>query len=338
MKLRQIGEFGLIERVCRTVPKGRGVRIGIGDDAAWVHNRFGSFLASTDLLIEGIHFDLKRISLFALGYKTLAVNLSDIAAMGGTPSYLLLSLGIPPEFQTSDIDEFYRGINALASQTRVALVGGDTSIAHSLLISACIMGGAPHKPITRRGARAGDDIYVTGTLGDSALGLQLLKKGALRKTEAVQFLVSRHHQPTPRLKLGSLLAREQLATAMIDISDGLMQDLGHICKASGVGAIVWEEQLPLSAAYRKFAGKNSTKYALAGGEDYELLFCARRRDRQRITRIQQRSHTPVTRIGTCIASEKGVSVIDRGGKPVVIRLQGYDHFKSTLQSASSHLA
>jgi thiamine-monophosphate kinase len=331
MKLREIGEFGLIERVCRTAPKARGVRIGIGDDAAWVRDRFGSFLASTDLLIEGIHFDLRWTSLFALGYKTLAVNLSDIAAMGGVPAYLLLSLGIPADFRTHEIDEFYRGIRRLASQTGVALVGGDTSIADSLLISACIIGGAPYKPITRRGAKAGDDIYVTGTIGDSALGLHLLKRGSVGKTGQAEFLVSRHHQPTARLAVGSFLAREGLATAMIDVSDGLVQDLGHICKASGVGAVIWEDNVPLSAAYRKLAGNSGTKLALTGGEDYELLFCARPRDRTRITKIQQRTRTPVTRIGTCTASGTGVRVIDRAGKRVAVTFQGYDHFKNALR-------
>lgn len=331
MKLCEIGEFGLIERVSHTVLKRRGVRIGIGDDAAWVHDRFGSFLASTDLLIEGIHFDRRWIPLFALGYKTLAVNLSDIAAMGGIPSYLLLSLGIPADFETQEIDEFYRGIHALASKSGVALVGGDTSVAESLLISACVVGGAPYKPIRRRGAKVGDDIYVTGTLGDSALGLELLKSGSLSKTRPAGFLVSRHHQPTARLDVGRFLARTQLATAMIDISDGLVQDLGHICRASGVGAVIWEDDLPLSAAYRKLAGNNGTKYALTGGEDYELLFCARRRDRGRITKIQQRTRTPVTRIGSCIAAGSGITVIDRQGKPVATPFPGYDHFKNAIR-------
>jgi thiamine-monophosphate kinase len=329
MKLSRLGEFGLIERVRRSLPQGRGVRIGIGDDAAWVENRFGSSLLSTDLLIEGVHFDLKWMSLFTLGYKTLAVNLSDIAAMGGIPSYALLSLGIPAHFGSEEIAEFYRGVKTLAHQSRVALVGGDTSIAESLLISACILGDAPYRPIARRGAKIGNDIYVTGTVGDSSLGLELLKSGSFpRGTGPAGFLISRHRQPTPRVGLGVILARERLATAMIDISDGLVQDLGHICKASGVGALIWEDKLPLSAAYRDLAGKSGAKYALSGGEDYELLFCARRRDRARLTKLQQRAKVAMTRIGTCVASPQRVRVLDPAGKPLRISVKGHDHFKS----------
>jgi thiamine-monophosphate kinase len=150
MKLSRLGEFGLIERLRRTTPPGRGVRLGIGDDAAWVETRSGSCLLTTDLLIEGVHFDLKWISLYALGYKTLAVNMSDIAAMGGKPAYLVLSLGIPATFDSEDVDEFYRGIHSLAVKSGVALVGGDTSVSKSLFISACLVGQAPDRPITRR--------------------------------------------------------------------------------------------------------------------------------------------------------------------------------------------
>jgi len=284
MKLSRLGEFGLIERVGRTALKGRGTYLGIGDDAAWVRTRSGSCLLTTDLLIEKVHFELKWISLYALGYKTLAVNMSDIAAMGGKPAYLLISLGIPLKFDSDDVEEFYRGIRTLAVRGDVALVGGDTSVAKSFFISACLVGEVPHQPVTRGGANLGDDIYVTGTLGDAALGLKLLKrKSPALKQRGAKFLLSRLHFPTARVEAGAVLAREKMAHAMIDISDGLIQDLGHICKASGIGAIVTEEKLPLSAAYCALAGYDKIKLALTGGEDYELLFCARRRDRSRRT-------------------------------------------------------
>jgi thiamine-monophosphate kinase len=328
MKLSRLGEFGLIERVRRTALRGRGVNLGIGDDAAWVQTRSGSCLLTADLLIEGVHFDLKWTSLYALGYKTLAVNMSDIAAMGGTPAYLLLSLGIPATFASEDVEEFYRGIRSLASKSGVALVGGDTSVAKVLFISACLVGDAPYRPITRGGAQVGDDIYVTGTLGDSALGLKLLKRKSPKLTQrAAKFLLSRHHFPTARVRAGATLAREKLARAMIDVSDGLLQDLGHICKASRIGAIVAEEKLPLSAAYRSLAGHYGTHYALAGGEDYELLFCARRRDRSRIERFQGRFDVPISRIGTCVGSRDGIVVLDRKGRRLSFRATGHDHFK-----------
>ncbi|MEK6600969.1 MAG: thiamine-phosphate kinase [Candidatus Binatota bacterium] len=328
MLLKEVGEFGLIERIRQATPKGRGVRIGIGDDAAWVECKNRSLLITSDLLIEGIHFNLKQISFYGLGYKTLAVNLSDLAAMGGSPAYLLLSLGIPVDFKTEDVEEFYRGIQALASQSGVAIVGGDTSASRLFFISACLVGHSPHKPITRRGGKVGDDLYVTGTLGDSALGLKLLKEKGTRSKREHAYLVSRHLFPTARLKAGSTLARERLARAMIDLSDGLLQDLGHLCKASGIGAVVREEALPLSRAYRILTGKRGPLYALTGGEDYELLFCLRRRDRNRLEKIRRRLGVPIARIGECVPSREGIKVINRQGKSLSISVTGYDHFKN----------
>jgi thiamine-monophosphate kinase len=281
-----------------------------------------------DLLIEGIHFDLKWTSLYALGYKTLAVNMSDIAAMGAYPSYLLLSLGISCNLESDDVDEFYRGIRELAAKSGVALVGGDTSIAKSLLISACLIGQARHHPITRAGARVGDDIYVTGTLGDSALALKLLKtKSTKLRSPAAKFLLSRHHFPTARIQAGVMLARNKLARAMIDVSDGLLQDLGHICKASHIGAIIEEEMLPLSRAYRSVVDLDGMQYAITGGEDYELLFCARRKDRSRIEKLQDRINVSITRIGTCMPRGHGITVLNGKGQPRSYMVAGHDHFR-----------
>lgn len=328
MLLRELGEFGLIERIRQATPKGRGVRIGIGDDAAWLECRNRTFLITSDLLIEGIHFNLKWTSFYALGYKTLAVNLSDLAAMGASPAYLILSLGIPVDFHAEDVEEFYRGIRALASRSGVALVGGDTSASARFFINACAVGHSPHRPVTRGGARAGDDLYVTGTLGDSALGMKLLKeKGVRAGNRNYAYLISRHRFPSPRLTAGAALAREGIARAMIDVSDGLLQDLSHLCKASGVGAVVWEEALPLSRAYRTAAEKKGLLYALTGGEDYELLFSLRRRDRNRLEKIRRRLGVPVARIGMCVSSRKGITVINRHGRPRTLSTTGYDHFR-----------
>ncbi len=328
MKLSRLGEFGLIEKIARATPSGRGVRLGIGDDAAWVASTSGSCLITSDLLLEGVHFDLHWTTLFALGHKTLAVNLSDIAAMGGIASYLSLSLGIPTHYESEDVEEFYRGITSLSVKSGVALVGGDTSAADSLIISACVIGQAPTRPVTRRGAKVGNDIYLTGTVGDSGLALTLLKsKRAQPAGKAFAYLLSRHNKPTPRLAAGALLARKRLATAMIDVSDGLLQDLGHICQASGVGAVIWEEKLPLSRAYRALAGNDGLQCALSGGEDYELLFCARRRDRLSIEKLQDRAQVPITRIGTCAPASEGIRVLDRTGTLRVVRTRGHDHFK-----------
>jgi thiamine-monophosphate kinase len=328
MKLSRLGEFGLIERIRRQLLVGRGVRIGIGDDAAWVENPAGSSLITADLLIEGVHFNLKWTSLVDLGFKSLAVNLSDIAAMGGTPAYAILSLGIPASFDTKNIDDFYRGINALARPSGVCVVGGDTCVAKSLIISVCVIGHPPRKPIRRDGAALGDDIYITGTLGDSALGLKLLRGGRTKqKSKAAAKLLERHRRPTPRLTAGALLAKERLATAMIDVSDGLLQDLGHICRASHLGAVLQNDQLPLSLAYRALAGKDGTRHALMGGEDYELLFCSRPANRDAIRKLSQRARVPITRIGGCVSGPE-VIVVDSAGSRIALRtLGGHDHFK-----------
>ncbi|MGH7771304.1 MAG: thiamine-phosphate kinase [Candidatus Binatia bacterium] len=330
MRLNELGEFGLIERIRKATPKGRGVRLGIGDDAAWLECRNRSFLITSDVLIEGVHFNLKWSSFYDLGYKTLAVNLSDLAAMGGSPAYLVLSLGIPVDFKTKDIEEFYRGIRVLASQSGVALVGGDTSASKRFFISAFLVGYAPNRPITRSGGKVGDDLYVTGTLGDSALGLELLKKKEESNAHKAADLIARHRFPTARLKAGTFLAQEKLANAMIDVSDGLLQDLGHLCKASGVGAVVWQEALPLSPAYRSYAGRKGTLYALTGGEDYELLFCLRRRNRTRLEKIKKRLGVPITRIGKCVPSREAIKVLDGKGNPLSIPVLGHDHFKNKL--------
>lgn len=328
MRLSELGEFGLIERIRKTIPKGRGVRLGIGDDAAWVEGRKNSLLITSDLLIEGVHFDLRWVSFYGLGYKTLAVNLSDIAAMGGCPAYLILSIGFPVDFKTENVEEFYRGIRTLASRSGVSIVGGDTSASKGLFISASLIGYSPYRPIPRSGGKVGDDLYVTGTLGDSALGLKLLsKKMNKAKGDGIAHLVRRHCFPTARLKAGSLLAQEHLAKAMIDVSDGLLQDLGHLCKASGIGAVVWQESIPLSRAYRKYVGRKEIQYAITGGEDYELLFCLRRRDRSRLEKMKKRLGVPITRIGQCVPSREGITVINGQGKPLSVSVSGHDHFK-----------
>ncbi|HEY1232800.1 MAG TPA: thiamine-phosphate kinase [Candidatus Binatia bacterium] len=343
MEISRLGEFGLIERIRRKIPAGPGVRIGIGDDAAWITNQNPSSLVTADLLIEGIHFDLRWTSLFDLGHKALAVNLSDIAAMGGLPAYVILSLGVPGNLDSAQIDAFYRGLQALASRTGVALVGGDTNAALTLIVSVCVIGHAPYTPVRRKGARAGDDIYVSGTVGDAAVGLKLLQSGRRGKAKkrAVAKLLARHHRPEPRLALGLLLAKTRLATAMIDVSDGLLQDLGHICEASGVGATISKEQLPLSAAYRAVVESGETTPALTGGEDYELLFCGRREHRTRIETVSERTGVSVKRIGVCTERAKAIIVIDKSGQTIPFRTCGHDHFANKsirpIESSSRHV-
>lgn len=329
MKLSRLGEFGLIEQIRRKLPAGDGVRLGIGDDAAWIDHPAGTSLVTADMLIEGVDFDLRWTSFENLGFKSLAVNLSDIAAMGGVPAYAVVSLGLPVRLESKRVVDFYRGMNALARPNRITVVGGDLSASAAVIVSVCVIGHAPAAPVRRAGASAGDEIYVTGTLGDSALGLKLLKGRIRRRSRtAAAYLLARHHRPTPRLEFGALLARYRCATAMIDVSDGLLQDLRQICSASGIGAVIDLAQLPLSPAYRAMARqsrKAAFADALTGGEDYELLFCASPRDRFRIDQISRKTQVPVAHLGRCVR-QRGVVVVDRG-KPLSISRAGHDHFR-----------
>ena len=327
MRLKQLGEFALIEKIRKATSSGHGVYLGIGDDAAWTRAK-GNLLLTSDLLIDKVHFDLRWATYFGLGYKTLAVNLSDLAAMGGTPQYLVLSLGLPVDFKVKDIEEFYRGIRQLASQSGVSLVGGDTCASKCFFTSAFLVGYAPYGPVKRSGAKVGDDLYVTGTLGDSFLGLDLLKKRKQKSSnEEVAYLTSRHLFPQARLKAGSILAKERIAKAMIDISDGLVQDLGHLCKASGTGAEIWQEAIPLSPSYRRLAGVHRIRYSLSGGEDYELLFSVRARDRKRLQKIRNRLAVPITHIGKCVPASRGITVATSQGTALSLAQMGHDHFK-----------
>ena len=328
MKLAEIGEFALIAAIKEMAAKGEGVIKGIGDDAAVLRPSAGKvLLVTTDLLLEGVHFQLEFTDLYRLGRKALAVNLSDIAACGGTPTAFLVSLAVPLETEVASVQALYKGMMEQAQEFKVALVGGDTSRAEKLFISVTMIGEAEeNKVIYRSGARKGDLIFVTGTLGDAALGLQQLKQG---KKEGV--LIERHLAPIPRVKEGGEIARQGLATAMIDISDGLVADLGHILEASQVGAEVRLSQLPLSEEYQKEIGaysNDSYAFALTGGEDYELLFTSPRAKQQAVAKLAQEIGTPITMIGEITVASQGVSVYGENGKEYPIKQKGHDHFKS----------
>jgi|Deesub1362A_J573_1020465.scaffolds.fasta_scaffold06563_1 thiamine-monophosphate kinase len=320
MQLSKIGEFGLIKRIDRLC-KGRSKRLvlGIGDDAAAIKSLQGFTLITSDMLIEGIHFDLTYITFYQLGYKALAVNMSDIFAMGGKPKFFLMNIGIPERFDSRDVEEIYGGMIELAERFGVAVIGGDTSVSRrGLLLSGTLIGEA--KDIIRRsGARPGDGIFVIGTLGDSAMGLELLRKTGKRiqvkRDHYSHSLIKRHLLPEPRP-----LRRTDKVTSMIDISDGLLIDLGHICDASNVGAVIYKERIPLSEELINVASamkKDPFDYALRGGEDYALLFTSPSKDKK-----------GATRIGEII--KKGRYIIDEKRRKTPFKLEGYEHFKSKV--------
>lgn len=242
---------------------------GIGDDVAVVEMGKKFLLITTDILIEDIHFERSWIDPYRLGEKALAVNLSDIAAMGGIPKYFLVSLGLPKTLPFSFVSLFYRGLKEMARRFQVDLIGGDTSLAQKIIINICLIGeGKKGDLLFRNGAKVGDDLYVSGTLGDAALGLKILQdKGAKRKSRG---LINKHLSPTPRIELGQTLGRKKIASAMIDVSDGLLSDTLHILEESKVGARIWEDRIPLSTLYRRWGppySKDPYRIALAGGED-----------------------------------------------------------------------
>lgn len=325
--LAAIGEFGLISRLTAGVPGYETVITGIGDDAAVTAVADGmQLLTSTDMLLEDVHFRRVWHDPRRLGRKSLAVSLSDIAAMGGIPRWALLSLAIPPELSLDFLDEFMRGFLTMATENNVALIGGDTCSSRTgVTISVTIMGEQfPALIVRRSGARPDDDIWVTGTLGDAALGLKLLESGESGSPE----LISRLLDPSPRLAAALALAEAGLVTAMIDVSDGILADFGHIGEQSGVGGNIYLDTVPLSAAFRKHASNLpdfSRQLALSGGEDYELCFTAHRTDREKIADCMKKCGNTATRIGI-VTSFPGVALVSRDGSISPAQDNGFNHF------------
>jgi thiamine-monophosphate kinase len=318
VRLSKIGEFGLIRNLrSRCKSPSPDVLTGIGDDAAAVRTKESKSLYTSDMLIEGTHFDLSFTTFYQLGCKFLAVNISDIFAMGGRPEYFIAGLGVPRTCGSRDIDDLYSGMIDTAKKFGVKIIGGDTcSSDRGLVLSGTLIGSAG-RVITRSSAKIGDAIYVTKTLGDSAMGLALLKKGGRKVRSFSGF--------TPRLKLiKSHLMPEPVSlknvsrvTSMIDISDGLLIDLGHICDESRVGALIYSDKIPVSDALAinaKKMGRDPLEFALKGGEDYALLFTAPKNIR-----------TKAFLIGEII--KKGRYIIDNFGRKKAFKAEGYEHFR-----------
>jgi thiamine-monophosphate kinase len=324
MKLSDLGEFSFLRRLRARVPADPRVVLGVGDDCAAV-TLAGLALLTTDALVEGVHFRLAWTTFSFLGEKAFAVNASDIAAMGGEPTCALLSLGVPRTCEVEELEAFFDGFLRAAAPSGTTLVGGNLSAAPCMMISVTLLGRAPYGTLTRAGARVGDDLYVSGTLGDAALGLRLLQEG--REEPVAQQSKARFLRPAARLTLGQEIAARRLATAMIDISDGLLQDLGHLCEESRVGALVEAAALPLSPAYRTLVGEQNWGMALTGGEDYELLFAAPPEQRAAIQDLARGTHCPITRIGRVVPRAERIKVRGPDGAVFAPGRSGYDHFR-----------
>ncbi|MBL0224022.1 MAG: thiamine-phosphate kinase [Geobacteraceae bacterium] len=326
--LVDLGEFGLISRIANAARSGRGVVTGIGDDAAVTALTSGmQLLTSTDMLLEDVHFRRCWHDPYRLGRKSLAINISDIAAMGGIPRWATLSLAIPADMPLDFLDEFTRGFLAMAGEHGVALIGGDTcSSKQGLVISVTIIGEQlPELILRRSGARPGDEIWVTGTLGDAAMGLKLVERG-----EGEEYLLNRLLDPIPRTTAGIVLAGSGQVTAMIDVSDGILGDFGHIAELSGVGGIIRLADLPLSPQFRAAAaGLPAFPHALAlsGGEDYELCFTAHPDGREKIIALMKKCGIEAAPVGI-VTSSPEVAVLDANGQPFHQSHQGFNHFVS----------
>ncbi|QEM69174.1 thiamine-phosphate kinase [Geobacter sp. FeAm09] len=334
MKIGELGEFGLISRIASGAANGRGVITGIGDDAAVTALSPGmQLLTSTDMLLEDVHFRRAWHDPCRLGRKSLAVSISDIAAMGGIPRWALLSLAIPPDLSLEFLDAFTRGFLAVAAEHGVALIGGDTCSSRAgLVISVTIMGEQePAKVVRRSGARPDDDIWVTGTLGDAALALESLEKGEFPPHVTAQereCLASRLLDPSPRAAAGRALAEAGLVSAMIDVSDGLLADFGHIAEQSACGGAIRLDTLPLSPAFRAALHAPSSSphdLALAGGEDYELAFTAPVANREKIAQLMKKSGIDARPVGI-VTALPGVTAVFADGSAYAPQHKGYNHF------------
>jgi len=297
----------------------KDILCGIGDDAAILKTK-GNLLVTTDMLVEGVHFKREYASFYNIGKKSVAVNVSDIAAMAGTPKWALLCLGLPPALSLADIKELIGGIVSEADAFGVKIVGGDISRAETISISLTLLGEAPGKPILRSSAKEGDNILVTGTLGDAAAGLK-----ALEQKLDIPTLIKKHLNPTPRLEVGHVLAKEKLARSLIDLSDGLGSDLNRLCKESGVGARIYACQIPLSPQLIRHAPsleQSACDFALYGGEDYELLFTT---SPEKTDIIDKFLSIQISVIGKIVSQEHGIHVVYPDGQSKPLEW-GFDHF------------
>jgi thiamine-monophosphate kinase len=308
------GEFSLIERFLAEFPRAR-VPLGPGDDCAVLAPTKRPLCVTTDAVVEDVHFTRAHFSPEDIGHKALAVNLSDLAAMGARPSWFLCALALPKDFPEPHLRRIARGMSALAREHRIALVGGNFTSARELSLTLTAAGELRRPALTRSGGRPGHLLYISGTLGEARLGLRQLQAGH-RRSAAIQ----RQLRPMPRVALGLVASR--FASAAMDVSDGLAQDLGHLCEASGVGAEVELAHLPLTPAVRAALGPEG---ALAGGEDYELLMAVPPGRALAFERACARASQRVTRIGRLLR-ERGRVWRDPKGR-LIAPPAGFDHFR-----------
>ncbi len=336
--ISDVGEFGLIDRMQLILgePRSEQLLLGISDDAAVYRvNDLHAHVVSTDMLLEGVHFDLSFMPLPMLGRKAISVNVSDVVAMNAVPKYALVSIALPPKISVEMVEDIYRGIRAACDDYGVIVVGGDTSMARQLTISVTMIGEAAIDALCfRRGARAGDMLFVSGTVGGAYAGLKVLldEHRKLREdgeeytpdVDAYRYPIGRQLNPQPRLDLVHSLADAGVKPkAMIDISDGFASEVSHICAQSMCGAVLNGASLPVhadAAAVADRFGDNVEQYALFGGEDYELLFAVDPEDAPKLDGLD------VTSVGILVDGSEGIRIRRPSGEVVDLQIQGWDHF------------
>jgi thiamine-monophosphate kinase len=336
-EIASLGEFGVIDRLTNNnETKNVSTVLSVGDDAAVIDHFGKQTVITTDLLLEGIHFDLSYTPLKHLGYKSVVVNVSDIYAMNAIPTQIVIGLGFSNRFSLEALDDFYEGVYAACEAYGVDLIGGDTSTSQKgLIISITAIGEVtPDKYVKRSGAKVNDLICVSGELGGAFLGLTILERekkifeetGAQPDLEGQSYIVGRLLKPEARKDIVEYFAEAGIMpTSMLDVSDGLSSDLLHICKQSAVGCVLYEDKLPMNEEAKEFAYKlqlDPTACILSGGEDYELLFTVAQEDFEKI-----RVNPSLSIIGYITEASEGTNLITRGGNKHALVAQGWNHLK-----------
>jgi thiamine-monophosphate kinase len=328
LTVAEVGEHALLARLLTRLPRpSASVLVGPGDDAAVVATaRNERLVITTDAVVEGVHFSRAHSTPADIGHRALAVNLSDLAAMAATPKWALLSLVLPGSMPVADVEELVDGMSALATRHGVSVAGGNITRTDGPLVVDVTAGGeaAPRKWLTRNGARAGDEIYVSGSIGGAAAGLDMLEA----RTDASSPCVTRHRRPEPRVRLGIVMGRARVARAAMDLSDGLADAVHQVATASRVGVRVDAASLPIDACARewwKARGVDAVSAAVAGGDDYELLFAVPAKGAGRLRSVTRRMSDPaLTKIGV-FTKDAHERVLIRDGKEDTIP-RGYEHF------------
>lgn len=328
----EIGEFGLIDRIrSRKISYDEDIVLGIGDDCAVLRRGPVLEVLTTDCLVEGSHYEPGWLSMNDIGWKAQAVNVSDVAAVGGIPKHALVTLFLPGDFTTKQADDLYDGLEQCGDETGVVVVGGDiVKIDGPFAISVALSGVCERDEIVlRSGARRDDTIVVTGSLGEASVGLRVLRQTDRSAAgEAVDACIRRFQRPVPRLKESRAIIQDLQPTSMIDISDGLLLDLWHIMDASNVGAVLEGHNIPIGTGVVDFFGGNreeALSQALAGGEDYELLFTINSRFEDKLPEVAERLGTRLTPIGKITTKGAGVRLAGEDGERDLER-GGFDHF------------